>query len=553
MTIVLSADNLKANDLEAALAKALSETEGLAGVTIILPCGEFLLKKTTLIQTPSISHDDGCEENEAKEVCIMLKDRPGFTLRGAVGEDGETKTVLLVHNDGKPQCLKSSAIWAENCPGLTLENLELRMSSPTSFFGTIEEKFEDTLVIKPGGKDYPVELPVYCMNRFRDGVLLGKSVTIGFGIDDTMKKREDGRFVLVSKEIADTVNVGEDLSWHLSGMTDFFVFIGHCDDLHLKNIRVSDASGFGMLTECCRNITARKVVIRSREGYQPVSRDGWKIFRCSGRIGVSDSWIEGTRMDGQNIHSNYLIVRKVAGNRIEAEMKYAPSLVTVGSYIQFQGTEAWEKPRILSWRIVSSEFRTTGQEGDGTAAKAVVGKKNRFTLYEFYLDEIPNGVSEGSYCILEDFTVEEYICSGSTFRNIAGGGNLIRARSALLERNSYENIMNAGVLIGAEWDTHAEAMNPENVEVRNCSFTNVGFSPRYGERGMGGVAAAAQGFGDEPVIGRLLVENCSFSSLSRAVELRNVRNAVIRGNTYSGVGERLFVEKVNRVEVEDYL
>lgn len=531
--------------LEELLHNTLNKYKGVKGLTILLPPGNFFLAKTEIFHTSSIMHDDGCERNEIKEASIRLLNWDNLTIKGSVGPSGEILTKLIVPNDEIEQSLKPSAIWAEECSKLKIENIEFFFSKPLSYFGRVVEKTLDSITIKPSRSDYPDKCPIYCMNKFINGTLTGKSLTLGFGSYSSMKKKEDGNFGLVDRNISSTVSVGDYLSWHLSGLTDFLLFFGSCDDLVLENIRISEASGFGILTECCHNILAKKVIIKAREGFQSVSRDGWKIFRCSGRVEVVSSHIEGTRMDGQNIHSNYLVIKKIEKNRIEAEMKYAPSKVHSNSFLELYKGCNVKKVNILSSQILMSEFRMTHQEGDDTAAKAVLDKENRYNLYEFILDEEVDKSYLGAYANLSCFTVDEYICRDTYFKNIAGCGNLVRSRKAYFENNKYENIMNAGILIGAEWDTHMEAMNPESVEINSCTFINNGFSPRYGTKAMAAIACVSQGFGSSAVIGKLSVNNCHFYSLDRAIEIRNLKEFILSNNSFKDVNEHFFIEKQN--------
>ena len=520
---------------EDALLEALERTEGKSDVTVVLPPGRLCLEKTVSFRTAAISHDDGCGDVEKKSAHIYLKGRKNFTLKGS--EDG--KTVLLACNDGKPQSLKPSVLWADGCDGLTLENLVFGFDRPATFYGTVVDKTENRLVIKPGRDDYPQVLPYYCMNRFCNGVLTGASLTIGFGFDNTMKKRGDGFFELEDVKVAEKVNTGDDLSWHLSGLTDFLVYIGNGSNLTLKNIRITDASGFGMLTESIENINAEHVVIKPGEGYQSVSRDGWKIFRCSGKVTVSSSHFDGTRMDGQNVHSNYMVITSISGNTVTAEMKYAPTPLRENSSVTFYGPGEKGTSKITSWKLLSSEFRTTEQEREKSAAKAVVGKANRYNTYMIIFTSIPSSVNVGDTLVPDSMNVTEYRISDSFFRNIAGAGNMVRAKKAVIERNTYENIMNSAVLIGAEWHTHREGVNPESVTIRECRFDNVGFVPRYGDRGCGAVAAVAEGFGDGKVIKSVAVEDCTFLNLESAGENRNAERFEMNNNRYINVKETI--------------
>ena len=44
-------------------------------------------------------------------------------------------------------------------------------------------------------------------------------------------------------------------------------------------------------------------------------RDGWKIYRCTGDVRIENCVTEGVRMDGQNVHSNFLIAEKIISDK----------------------------------------------------------------------------------------------------------------------------------------------------------------------------------------------------------------------------------------------
>lgn len=48
--------------------------------------------------------------------------------------------------------------------------------------------------------------------------------------------------------------------------------------------------------------------------YFTAPRDAFKLHKCSGNIAVHNMYIEGVRMDGQNMHSNYLFPLEFISN-----------------------------------------------------------------------------------------------------------------------------------------------------------------------------------------------------------------------------------------------
>ncbi|MDY0290583.1 MAG: right-handed parallel beta-helix repeat-containing protein [Sphaerochaeta sp.] len=524
---------------------------------LMFSAGSYSCVSSLTHPNSSIAHDDGCGKVEEKECHILVSGGNHLTLRGSTNADGTPSTLLVGLNNGEVQTLMPSLIWTEGCSDLTLENLAFTRKPETSFAAEVHAIHGNEIVLDVDGTgQLPSHLPLYCMNVLDPGDrgLKKPSLTVGFGLDLRMVRGKDGFYRFTSQEIANNIVEGELLSWHQAGITDFLLFFGGCKNLVLSNLRIYNSNGSAMLTENCRNIKATGVVIQpSNNKHFAASRDGWKIYRCTGDVILESCHIEGVRMDGQNVHSNYLIVeQRIDDHTLVCKAPYVQLALSDGSQIEFSdGRQVFLTP-ILSSELYASSWNVPNISTDDSAS-AVVGKPNRENRYLIHFAEpLPTFIAPSVLARAMCWEVSSYTCRNTIFRNIAGAGNLVRCSNVLLEGNLYENIMNAGILLGSELSTHIECSNVTNVVIRGNIFRNNGFKPRYGKHGKACIAIRSQGF-YTACNGNILIENNKFFSSQCAIELHNVQQVTVRGNEYTEIVQKVFVDafSTNSIEIEE--
>lgn len=514
--------------------------------------GSYYLTEFTVIETLSIAHDDGCGDIHTKECHLHLEQLHDITLKGAVTSGGEPATRLIgCHwpQEGemlKTQYLLPSIIWADGCRNLKLQNLDFSRMPETASAGVITGNQSDVITVEVfEGLPCDDQMAAYCMNRFdlTRGSLLGASVTYGFGFENRFRKTGGRTLELQSSLIAGQVHVGEGLSWHQSGRTDFQLFFGGCTNLSFDNVRIRNTNGFAVLTENCEDIGAHRLVIKPW-GAQLFAgpRDGWKIYRCTGRIKLEKCHIEGVRMDGQNIHTNFLTVEEIRDHRtLVCSCKYAPIPLRGGTDLIYYQAVAEQRLKLKDWRVLETHQEAEIQSSDPTAGK-VAGQSNRVTRYLLELEqEIPGTLGKGTLLDAMCWLPAEYRCRSSTFCNIAGAGHLLRCRHVLIEDCIYENIMNAGILIGAELDTHREGSHGFDITITGCRFINCGFKPRYGQYGMAGIAVKSQGF-DAPLNRNIRITGNHFINCGRGIEIRTAAGVTLKENRFQQVNQTIITE-----------
>lgn len=516
--------------------------------TILFEPKEYLLKEYKSIETYSIAHDDGSGLIHTKDCHIILKNIENLTLKGQVNRNGEILTVLKGFNPQISQTRLPSIIWAENCTNLRIENIAFTRSPECAASGIVDSVEGSKVTVKTfDGTSCFDGMGAYCVNKIdvKAKSLNTESITYGFGINDRWRKVGSNIFAIENGQIADRVNSLDGLSWHQSGLTDFQMFFGDCKNLKFVNVRVENTNSFAILTEFCKNIYANGLVIKPNSNqFFTGPRDGWKIYRCRGDILIDNCHIEGVRMDGQNIHSNFMILKeRLASNCAVFACKYAPIKMENDTLFKLYNGVGTELIKIVEWSIVGNYQEKSMQSKVEGAAKAAVGSVNNYTLYKLVFEKsMPAYADKGTLGMPLCWEPETYKCRNTKFLNIAGAGHLLRSGNALIENCSYKNIMNAGILMGAELSTHCEGGHAINVKIKGCIFENCGFKARYGQYGRGCISIKSQGF-DSAVNKNIAIEDNKFIDSERAIEICNASEVILKNNSYKNIRERVFIDK----------
>ncbi|MCM3627037.1 hypothetical protein M3194_06635 [Paenibacillus glycanilyticus] len=465
-------DGDDASRIRAAIERAIAA----GAAKVVFEPGRYILQSTVIFETEGFEHDASSTEAGFKDCHIVVQGARGLTLQGAVDEQGEPATVLVGYNDGRIHGYLPSILWCEDCEELTLNSLAFTREPNFASAGVIIHKDDRHTVVEVfEGNRCEETMGAYCMNRFDPGTgaLTGESVTYGYGTEKPWVRTGERQLTLEDADVASKVRVGEFLSWHQGARTDFQTYFARCNDLQLSNIRTLNANGFAMLAESCRGISAERVVFRP-DGNKlfTAPRDAWKLFKCSGEIHISGMHIEGVRMDGQNMHSNWLELEQIVHKR-EAVFycKYTFAPLITGSTVECHIGEDTFPLTVADWKH---------------EAKRGLGHLYRIQFHE----DLPVGTANGMLAAAACWEPDRYVCKDSSFINIAGAGHLVRYDHLYLLNNLYKNTMNPGVLLGAELPVHSEGGHATDIMIKDCEFDNCGFFPRYGAAGCIGIKSA---------------------------------------------------------------
>lgn len=516
-TIVYVKDFKQGDDAER-IRSAVEYALTINAERIVFEPRRYLLKSAVTVETEGFAHDAGSSQENAKACHIAIRHAGELILQGAADERGEPITTLVGYNDGEAHGYLPAILWCEDCTKLALRDLAFTREPEYASAGVVIGRDETGIMVEVfEGNPCDDAMGAYCMNRFDPvtGSLIGESVTYGDGAGCLFEQTGARQLTLASPMVAAKVRVGEHLSWHQGARTDFQTYFARCDELRLDNVRTRNANGFAMLTENCRGITATRVVFRP-DGNRlfTAPRDAWKIFKCNGNIDIREMTIEGVRMDGQNMHSNWLVAEEIRSAR-EAVFfgKYTFAPLTVGSDVELSLGEGVVKYRIAEWSHLAK------------------GERGHYYRIVFETD-LPAGTQAGILGAAACWEPDRYVCKDSSFANIAGAGHLVRCDHAYFLNCTYKNTMNPGILLGAELPVHAEGGHATDIVIKDCVFDNCGFFPRYGASGCIGIRSA--GFRGKHNRDILIVNNVMRNS-GVGVHIVDGDEVHLIGNTFDNV------------------
>jgi len=463
-------------------------------------------------------------------VLIPIVGFKNFTVRGAVDENGEPATLLVGTNTLELHSLQPSVLWCEYCENITVMNLKFTRAPEFGSAGRVEEADNGRIRVRVfDGNVCHDNMGTYCMNRFTpDGTTLnGASLSYGAGLGVNFRLIGDHLLEVESEKLIGAVEKDDILTWHQGARTDFQCYFGKSSDLTLKNLRTVNANGFAMIAFDVHNLTADRVVFKpEREGmYFTAPRDAWKLHKCSGNVEVSRLCVEGVRMDGQNVHNNYMFVREcLSDTELIVEARNSRTEFRTGTE---DGGFAF--------------FRNEKNIGQATLLKAehlstLSEEKLTVQTYRMTFDALPKDVDAAAptTVLALYFSPTVYHCRDSHFRNVAGAGHLLRTPCVRIENCTYTNMMNAGIMLGDEFTYHFEGGHCEDAVIRDCIFDNCGFLARY--KTVGCIGINSRGF-TTPVNHNIRIHDCVFKNSEVGVDVHTACDVRISGCAYLNIAE----------------
>ncbi len=503
--------------------KAIQKAFDVKATILEFEAGRYLLTSAIEIMTPGIVHDLDSHGIEAKKKChLVIQNYRGLTLQGTIDSKGDPTTILVGTNDEVNHGFLPAILWCEDNEGLRLKNIGLTREPLFSSSGKVIQKDATSLVVEVlPGEVCREAMGAYCMNRFTgtEPILTGESLTYGGGAGELWHQVGERELSLKSSHVATRIELGDLVSWHQGAQTDFQTYFARCHHLHLENVRTFNSNGFCMLAEDCHGITARRIVF-SPDGNRLFTgpRDAWKLFKCHGVIDIDEMTIRGVRMDGQNVHANWLQVKEIISNHeVIVTVPYTSAPLVVGSMV-----EAWVGRTRTDLNL--KHWESLGAFGDGQ-------------LYRLTFDDkLPEGSHPSMLLHAHAWQPERYLCRRSIFENIAGAGHLLRCDHAMILDNTYRHLMNSGVLLGAELPGHREGGHADDIVISGNTFDDCGFHKRY-EVG-GGIGIRSAGF-DAPLNQLISITNNTFKNMAVGLDIHHAKEVFISGNRFHSVEKKI--------------
>ncbi|MBQ7039810.1 MAG: right-handed parallel beta-helix repeat-containing protein [Clostridia bacterium] len=518
--------SLPCEDATYGIAKAISDAKKHNAKRLEFEAGIYPLKSFSEFETDQTAHDAGAELKRTKDVCILLNGLENITVCGKTDENGAPATVFEGYNHLKLHELLPSILWVDGGKNITIENFKFRRNPEFASAGEViaVENNKVTIKIFEGNPCYD-GMGTHCMNKFTpDGDLDGESLSYGPGIPDEVFRLVGERLLAVNSErVASMVKNGDIVTFHQGAKTDFQCFFGNIENLTLKNLHTTNSNGFAHLAFNIRNLNIIDVKFKPEGNqYFTAPRDAFKLHKCSGNILVDGMYVEGVRMDGQNMHSNYIFpVEVISADTVRLFTRYSYLPIPEGSDMEiYSGDEC----SIL-------KIKECIHEGAGEKD----GNPGQFFKVTFEKD-IPYTVAEDTLFLASAWEPDLYTCKNSHFKNVAGAGHLSRIDHMRISNCTYKNMMNAGILMGTEFPTHVEGGHVTDTVISDCEFDNCGRTARYDAVGCIGIKSAGL---PGPFNKDITIKNCTFKNSPIGIDIHDASNVTVENCKFVEIEQKI--------------
>lgn len=469
---------------------------------------------------------------------VEINNIDNLTLCGAVNRKGEPATVFLRHYDMAKDINGKQILLVKDCDGFTLENVRFDNSPQYMASGKVYHNDGTVVGIRLlDGVSAPEESLMYCANVWNPVTEELRQVESVTYMDDVnrspadylAKSTGDGTVMVRSAALASRVKVGDGISWHF-GSNGLQVDFRFCDNLTVNNVESNSAIGFHMQASYCRNIRSSGVKIRRRgANYSVGSRDGWKLYLCSGKAEIENFYCEGVRWDGQNVHGKLLFPKERLNN---FQMSF--------SYHGAEIERILPGDRIGFWQDRCTEILLT-------VARYEYTPDNPDRVCTVTFDErIPDFVNSTTVCNVYSH-VTDYTLRNSEFRNIAGCAAIIRNDNSTISGNTFHNIMYPAICIGGDLDN--EGVSSKNAVIESNVLTDCGWVARGPRKGA--ISVGLANVTDiSPYIKGITIRNNSISGSPVGIHAYGVDGLTIMGNSISSCGTDILTGDVLNYEIQ---
>lgn len=411
----------------------------------------------------------GWERNERKRLSYMqIKELTDLELSGTVDALGKPLTKFVKDNDLK-EC-QPMIMSIENSSNIKVRNIAVDMSPYYYSAGKILKINGDEITIEvlpghpriDGQKAYIMGLYDLKAKKAKVVRLTWESNLPQWHIIGNDKSRQ---MKISYQPLAQSGKIGEVVFWFQGNYTGSLLNFTHINGLLLDNVSVLDGHGFPITCSFCRDITYHKVSLKpTGNRVATACRDGFHIYCVTGKVLMDGIHVEGCLGDdGQNIHGTWLaVLKKTSANSVTVYESSLPCL-TPGKEVVLLNDEF--RP---SWKSKVESCSTEGRQMTIT-----------------FTDPVPDWDHDKTPVEPQEWLPESLHITNCVYRTTGRFGIILKASNALIENSLFENNV-AGIQIGAEWSWGhwLESMNPQHIEIKNCTFRDNHLQMNYGGRGM---------------------------------------------------------------------
>ncbi len=266
-------------------------------------------------------------------------------------------------------------------------------------------------------------------------------------------------------------------------------FFWESEDILVENIDVHYLSGFGWLTQMCKNIEFKSVDFLPRYGtgkYTTSNADQLHVAGCGGYFKVTNCNFSMAHDDPINVHGSYMRVEEVIDNRT-IKLKYVHSqqggfrqfhkgdevLFYSRTYLELPDGSSEDNPYIVESSVAPGE-EYNGEKLD--MRTEVVTFKEDFpaeTLKDLKTKVRRNNAEEkeGLYVAENVSYTPAVTISGNHMKSIPTRGILCTTRQpVIIENNTFDNMAMANIYLSNDADYWYESGPIRNMKIRNNKF-----------------------------------------------------------------------------------
>lgn len=254
------------------------------------------------------------------------------------------------------------------------------------------------------------------------------------------------------------------------------IFMTHCKDTRLLNLRVHYAEGMGLLAQLCEDIDMQGFGVCLKGDKDPryftTQADATHFSSCRGAIRSTGGLYEGMMDDAINVHGTYLkVMRRLDDHTLEARYMHAQSWGFdwgfTGDKVQFVRSSTMERlmheNRIEAITPLDAAAKEQGRGMDGARTFRIRFRK-----------PLPKEVSgEAGFGIENMSWTPSVYFAGNTIRNNRARGALFSTPcKVLVEDNLFDHTSGCAILLCGDCNGWYETGACRKVTIRRNRFIN---------------------------------------------------------------------------------
>lgn len=347
-----------------------------------------------------------------------------------------------------------------NCENVKLKNIKIDWITVPYTPVTVVKKDNETIYVTPmEGYSLKGGEPIVSTTSIDPATLKQTGMAMYSDISNLQAASSENVYCFTCPE-PEIVTVGEILILrHIYGFAPAIHFY-RCKEISMDNITIHAVPGMGIVAQKSENIAIKNLSVKpSNERLMSSNCDATHFIACKGNISVKDSCFEKMGDDVINVHSFYLIIEKIEGNRLYLK-QYAnsqdgvPYIPSIGDDLEILNRNSLKKYKTVKAKEVSFVKET------GLCCVAIDKQ------------DVPDiSVGDAVFDSTETATLDFTNCIAN---NIRGRGVLFSMNGAVIKNNKFINCTGEGVLLPSGGEPWWEAKSATNVEICNNEIVGCG-------------------------------------------------------------------------------